>query len=251
MKIQEIDGGAQERRVLSGMIVSTPVSGMVASQWTKEGLFSSPWSNLIGKWSVDYYRKYSKAIGKSIQGIFSTWAEKNHHDQATTDLVERFLSSLSTEYDQARKGINAAYLIDLAGEHFNQVRLRKLHSQLGADLDTGKLDEATKRVTAFSHIERGGSNGIDLFLNKEKVLANFSGETNTVLVNYDGALGSFFQYALERDGFVSFIGPQKAGKPYMPLDIAWRAMLQRRRGAFFGIGDLSGRQTIDRVLIRG
>jgi hypothetical protein len=55
---------------------------------------------------------------------------------------------------------------------------------------------------------------------------------------------------LEREGLIAFLAPEKRGKSWMLLDMAFRAVLQRRKVAFFEVGDLSKNQIKRRFLSR-
>ena len=70
------------------------------------------------------------------------------------------------------------------------------------------------------------------------------------IIEYPGDAGDFFNLSLERDGFVAFMGREKSGKTFMLCDTAWRAMLQKRRVAFFAIGDMSQSQMLRRFSVR-
>ena len=70
------------------------------------------------------------------------------------------------------------------------------------------------------------------------------------LITYPGALGDFFGDQLGRDEFVAFTGATGRGKTWWLMDIAWRAMLQGRRVAFFEVGDMSEAQMLRRLATR-
>lgn len=243
MKTERRNGG-DERRILTGMIVDPIVLGHVASVWTKEGRFKSKWSNLIGGWCNQYYTQYEKAPGKNIEGMFESWASRNK-DKETIAAVERFLSSLSGEYARLRKEQNSQFIVDLASDHFNRVNLLQLSETLQGDIDQGRLKEALSRVNGFNHVELGSGMGVDVLRDQVAMQQAFESKSEP-LITYPGALGKFFRDALERDAFISFMGPEKRGKSWILLDIAWRAMLQRRRVAFFSVGDLSQNQMMRR-----
>ena len=111
MKIERKDG-ASERAILIGMIVSKDVLARIAARWNRN-LFASKWSNLVASWCVDYYMRHSEAPGKNIVGLFRNWSEKSK-DADSSDLVDKFLASLSGDYEEQSKEINAGYLSDEA-----------------------------------------------------------------------------------------------------------------------------------------
>jgi hypothetical protein len=59
-------------------------------------------------------------------------------------------------------------------------------------------------------------------------------------------LGKFFGDALSRDTLIAFMGPDKTGKSFWLLDLAFRGVKSRRRVALFEVGDLLQ----DEVLLR-
>lgn len=247
MKVEKRDGSI-ERRVLIGMIVDKAVLGTIASRW-KKNLFRSRWANIIAEWCVTFFEKYSKAPRKSIEGLFESWSSEPEADKETVQLVERFLESLSGEYAELKKASQSDYLIDLAGKHFNQVAVERLSEQLQGDIDGGALDKAQQRITKFARVEMGLGSGIDV-LNDHKALEDAFMARREPIIKYPGALGNFFGDALERDGFIAFMGPEKRGKTWWLIDLAWRAMLQGRRVAFFEVGDMSRNQIMRRFMIR-
>lgn len=246
MKVEKIDGRTQ-RRILTSMIVDKAVLGAIAMKWTKEGLFSDKWSNLIGKWCCNYFERYEKAPGQDIEGIFEKWAEKTN-DEETVELIERFLDKISEQYESEPE-FNSTYMIDTAAEYFNRVRLEKLAETIKADIQTGDLAQAQKRVDSFSNVEIGAAMGVDVLSDKEAIKRAFASKSKPLVV-YPGALGEFYKDVFERDAFVSFMAPEKRGKTFWLLDVAWRGMEQGLRVAFFQIGDLSEGQMMRRFMVR-
>jgi len=251
MRIEEQRNGTVERKVLIGMIVDQTVLGRVVPKWEKGGLFSSRWGNVIGNWCVKYYLKYRKAPGRAIEGIFDTWASADTRDKATVELIERFLTSLSEEYSASgRKRINPDFLIDLAGELFNKVKMASLMEELQGELDGGDVKKALEKLTKYRHVEMGTGAGVNVLQQVEVMKAAFDQKGET-LVEYPDALGVFFADAFERDAFVAFMGKEKVGKTWWLLDVAWRAMCQGRKVAFFEVGDMSQNQVMRRFMVRG
>ncbi len=247
MKIEKRDG-SRERKILTGMIVDSSVLGRISTKWTGQE-FSNKWANTVAGWCVEFYKKYGDAPQKGVESLFEAWAEKTR-DKDTTALVEKFLGSLSEEYKQAKEGINSAQIVDIAGEHFNQVKINKAIEETQSHLEAGQLEKAKKVFTSFSWIEMGVGAGVDLFLDREAVKSTLSKTRKDPLIEYSGALGQFFGDRLERDGFVAILAPDKTGKTGMLVDMAYRAMLQRRRVAFFEVGDESESQISERFIVR-
>jgi len=241
--------GGEERRVLIGMITDDTVAGKVTERWTREGLFKSRWANLIGLWCCKHYRKYGKAPLASIESIYQSWAAGGNRDEKTVSMVGKFLSGLSDEYEELAASQNAGYLVDLAGRHFQSVALARLSEEIKAELELGEVDRAEQARADFRKVELGDGCGIDVFEDDAAIREVFE-EENESLIEWPDNLATFFGNAFERDAFLSFLAPEKRGKTMWLLDVGWRAMLQKRRVAFFEVGDMSQKQIMRRLLVR-
>lgn len=246
MQVNRRDG-SDERRILIGMIVDRVVLGRISTKWEKD-LFSSKWANLVAGWCHKFFEKYNKAPGKAIEGLFESWASR-HGESDTVKLVEKLLSSLDGEYRSLKRESNSDYIIDLASNHFNKVKLSKLAKQLEGAVDNGELDDAVKSITSYNKLEMGLGSGINVLQDKEAVRAAFA-ERRESIIKYHGDLGTFLGDSLERDGFIALVASAKKGKTFVLMDMAWRAMEQRRKVAFFQMGDLSQNQSMRRFMIR-
>ena len=246
MKIEKRHG-SDERRILTAMIVNQTVLSRVAPKWEKGGLFQSAWGNLVGEWCVDFYDRYEEPPGKSIEGLFEAWAEGG--DKETVKLVESFLSSLSDEYDRLNEEVNPEFVLDCANRHFNKVKLSRLRDALEGYIDNGELDKAQKKLDTWNRIDVSASAGVDLF-NDASVLQSSFVEATEPLITYTGDLGPFFEPALTRDSLVSILASEKKGKTHWLIDMAFRAVQQRRKVAFFAVGDMSLAQMNRRFAVR-
>jgi hypothetical protein len=246
VKVKKYDA-AVERDTLIGMITDREVLGTVAAKWEKDGLFANKWSNTVGGWCVAHYDRYGKPPRERIEHRFAAWADRTK-DEATVDLVERFLDDLSDDYAKAKPG-NAGYLKDQAAKYFRRVQLLKLRDRLDGLLDAGEVDDATALVENYNRVEMASSDGIDILRDQEAIRAAFEAKQEP-LFQYNGGLKHFFADHLERDAFIAFMGPEKRGKSFWLMDVAWRAMLARRRVAMFEVGDMSQHQVIRRFMQR-
>lgn len=246
MRIERIQGN-EERRILTAMIVDDLSLGRITTKWEK-GMFQSKWADVVGGWCVQHHRSYGKAPRQDLQGLFESWAAEAR-DKDTVALVEKFLVSLDRDYAATAKDINSDYVVDLAAKHFTRVKLAKMIESAQADLDEGKLDAATARVSQFGSVELGAGAAIDVMGSETAIQAAFE-EAAEDLIEYPGALGRFFRGQLTRDAFIAFLAPEKRGKTFWLMDMAWRGMLQRRKVAFFSAGDMSERQMMRRILTR-
>jgi hypothetical protein len=246
MKVTKRDGSS-ERRILTGMIVDSQVLARIVTKW-EPNMFNSTWGNLIGGWCVDFFNEYETAPGKEIEGLFESWATDNR-DEDTIKIMEKFLVGLSDEYERLTKESNSDYVIDQASKYFNRIKLKRLSESISGDVTTGNLDKALQRINQYGQLEMGVGAGIDPLSDEEAIREAFE-EQLEPLIKYPGALGRFFGSALQRDAFVAFMGAEKRGKTWWLLDVAWRAMTQRRKVAFFEVGDMSQNQIMRRLMIR-
>jgi hypothetical protein len=247
MKIQKIDSGV-ERNILTAMIVSPYVLSRVAARWDGK-LFRNGWSNLIGTWCVGFLDRYGKAPEGSVHSIFERWCKKDR-DETTIKLIGDFLKRLSNDYESERTELNEEYLIDAAGEYFTRVKLERLAEGIQGELDIGRPQEAEILLADWVAVRLGGNEWTDVFQDAEMMKATMMEEENEPLVKYPGALGEFWGDSVCRDSFIAFMGPEKRGKSWWLLDMAFRAALQRRRVAVFEAGDMSRKQILRRFYSR-
>ncbi len=247
MRIERRDGSV-EQKVLTAMIVDASVLGRVASKWEKGGLFKDKKSNLIAGWCVDFFKRYDKAPKKSIETLFASWAA-DAQDKATVELVERYLEGLSGNYATLAKEVNPELVLDIAAKHFNRVKLLNFAESLSGDLEAGEDEKAYKRYESYKRVEMGVGVGIDVLNDYSAVEHTFIAKTEPLIV-YPEALEEFFSDSLERDGFIAYQAPEKSGKTFNLIDVAWRGLLQERRVAFFAVGDMSQNQIMMRLMCR-
>ena len=249
MRVEE-KSGSIERRVVVGMVTDAGVLGRIAPKWDRdEGMFASKWANLVGGWCCKYFEKYGKAPGNAIQGIYESWATSKQRDEDTTALVEKFLKAISGEYEAQKENANTEYTLDQAGELFNKVKMTKLAETIQGHLDLGKPEDARKLIEGFGKVELGAGAGVDIMSDEAAWQTAFE-HSSEPIIQYPGALGEFFGDSLGRDCFVAFMAKEKGGKTFWMMDLAFRAMCQRRRVAFFQVGDLSQSQIMHRWGIR-
>lgn len=248
MKIVKYDTKRQSI-VLTAMIMNSKVLGAIAGKWGKEGMFPTPWESLIGGWCVKYYLKYGKAPKEQIEHIFRSWAE-GQRDPDTVDLVNMFLAALSDKYPRLRKKYRATrYLINMAQDYFKEATLTTLIEKMKVDIDNKKADEALQRLNKYHQPQISGATGITLFHDTDAVRIAFETRRESI-IQYPGALGQFFGRELEKGGFIAFMGAEKAGKTFWLADLAYMGVTQRKRIAFFQVGDLTVNQMIQRFAVR-
>ncbi len=246
----EPQDGEIERRVVIAMIVDTPVLARIEPRWDRaEGLCGSRYANLVGGWCVRYIRRYGTAPGRNIAAIFAAWAGAGTREREMVALVEQFLVGLSDQYESIAEGTNSEFTIDMAAQYFTRVRAERAMERCRGAIALGQTEEAVKHLRSFDRMEIGAGTGVDIMTDAAVIDEAFRSKGNP-FVTYPGALGKFFGDAFEADSFVAILAPEKRGKSFVMLDIGWEAMLQRRRVAFFQVGDMSQNQFMRRLMCR-
>lgn len=245
MRTEQISG-KEERRILTGMVVDLTVCGRISTKWEPD-LFRSKWANIVGEMCVKHVKKYGKAPGKAIEGLFDAWASEQK-DKETVSLVEKFLGSLSDEYEAQAKETNAPYLLDLAGRYFTRIRLQRLFERGMGFLDAGQLDKAEQSVTLFGKVEMGKGTSIDV-VNDDDALQRAFAERAEPLFTLPGDIGRFFGRSLCREGFISLLAPEKRGKTAWLVWLAIQAVKQRKKVVFFSCGDESEEEMMLRFAV--
>lgn len=248
MKVRRFDGGPRENLVVTGIIVSDEVIAKLADKCT-EHPFGSAVSNIIVEQCIAYYRQHQKAPGKHIEPIMRVWAEGRSDGDQTVEMVTDYLTGLSGEYQRLGKELNPHYVLDEADKRINEVKLRRLLESAEAKLSTGHLDDAWEEIQAVKRVPINEQAKFSLLADKQEVFSAFA-EDSEAVVKYPGDAGKFFGDALASDSFVVFLAPEKTGKTFWLLDLAFRAFCQRKRVAYFEAGDMSKRQIKRRFLAR-
>jgi len=237
----------KERRILIAMLVNDYVLARVTSKWGKEGLFRNAWSNMIGNWAVDYFKRYEKPPRADIEAVFESWAEERPADDKTVDLIDKFLSELSDEYESKEKEINPDSVLDMAQEYFSEVSVSKSNEIAQGLIDRGKVAEAIAVMQNFNKPELSSASGVDPFKDREVIKEALQvNDAKNILVKFNNGLRDFFDDIFGRDTFISFLAPEKRGKSQWLMECVYRALLCRKKVAVFSVGDMSQNQWLRR-----
>ncbi len=247
MKVEKRDGGV-ERRIAIGLITCDLFLARVAPRWLPEGMFRSSWIDVIGKWCVEYQKKYGKAPGKGIQAIYESWAEDST-DQASIEGIGELLGSISGEYAKLKKEANPDHLADMAAQHFDTVQAERRIEKAQQWLAAGQTARAIEIMNGTKGIAFGSQQWIDPYRDTVAIDNTFDRKSDP-LITFDGALGEFFMDSLEREGLVAVQGQSKRKKSWVIQELGHQALLQGRKVAMFQVGDLSQDDIMSRLVIR-
>ncbi|MDR2704348.1 MAG: hypothetical protein LBC02_01085, partial [Planctomycetaceae bacterium] len=242
-----------ERRILIGMITDNVVASSVSASWDtsdRSGLFRTNLANMIGKWVVSHHTKYGVAPREAILSRFQLFQDKNTNKELSQQISD-LLSSLDFEAD-SNPIQNRDYLIDQASRYFTEVRLDRIADRIKAGIQIDKLDDSLNAINSFRRVELGADLGIDPLRNEAAIRQAFAAATEQLIhFNKRGEddASHFFGNSLCRDGFVSFLASAKGGKSMALMDMVWRAVKEKRKVAYFEIGDMSQNQVMLRLMI--
>lgn len=239
-----------ERRIITGLIVSTEYVQQISKFWSPT-LLASPTARLLSGWCFDHFNKYKNAPDKDIEGIFASKKETIPLDRA--DDIEGILSSLSEEYESDQ--FNVDYLLDETKSYLQKRHLKKFADDIKGALLSGSLTDAEKIAMSYSPlVSEMEYQSIDPFSSAQRIRRAFE-EKNQVLITFPikdpsmKVLGEFWNDQLTRDSFVAIMGPEKRGKTFMLIELAMRAMSSGCNVAFFQAGDMTENQHLKRLCI--
>lgn len=238
------DYGFIERRIVTGLIVSTDYIQQIRKGWNSE-LLGSRTARQISGWCIEFFDQYHTAPGKEIESIFIRKV-KGMKESDVRD-IEDILGSLSNEYEREEK-FNVEYLIDQTKQYFDERSLKDFIDDIKENLERGDIAEAMKSAYGFKpSIDLDQK---DLDLSKPDVLEKIERAFTTTsepVIKYPNQLGEMLNGQLVRGGFVAFMGPEKRGKTWFMIDMAMRACEQKANVAFFQAGDMSEDQWLKRA----
>lgn len=233
-----------ERLILTGLINSTEYLQQVRPVWTKS-VIKSKTGNEIADWCIEYFDKYEKAPGKTLEDIFYT---KQQNKEVAADLLESIeedLEDLGAEYDES---FNLPYALDQTTAYIKLRHLEEHSAKLRELIRNGDVDEADTVAAGYKVATHNLVDDVDL--GDKKVLTKLESVFNInmdPLIRYPGALGEIMNDQMVRGGFVALMASEKRGKSFWLLDMAIRATIRRNKVAFFQAGDMTEDQQLKRI----
>lgn len=248
MKVVLATDGAEERMILSALCRDTEtLARLIPVLHREKSPFRNRWCNLIASWCVRYYSKYQKAPESHLALLFKRYADSSP-DKESVQTIEAFLYALQKEKGSTD---NQDFIFDTAVRYFACVQMERLADKIRADCAVGKLEEAQHALSSFEPLSLQKESLVPVFGSVKPWIEAVSQQQEELLVRYPGALGEFFGPHLCRDALIGFMAPEKRGKSWWLLDVAWRSAVRcRRRTLFYSVGDMSMRQVMRRLIVR-
>lgn len=232
MEIKRTEVSADsERLILTGYIVSDYFLNQI-NLIHDDKYFETGFVRIVAKWCILYFKKYKKAPGSHIQGIFVEQKENKRISEDVLELIEDFLTDLSSDFEQSTN-INAAYILDVAEKYFSMRKLELLTQNISGLLVSDQIDKAEQAVASHVRVQRPQSGSVDVIRDKKAAMHALN-EERDILLELPGGLGELIG-VIERGDFLSFMGPMKRGKTFWLEDIAVRLMFRQLKVLFISM----------------
>jgi len=232
-----------ERKLLTALVTSHEFLNQ-ASPILDLSLIEAPHFRLIAEWCLNYYHLYHTAPRQDIEIAYHSWAE-GCPDSAESEAIHDLLEDLSASYTDTDP-INVPYLIDHLRAYLERKSLQRLQDNVDFALHSGHPEEAKQHVLNYRPVEMLARLGVDP-LRETTAWERAFAVSAQPLIELPGDAGAFLNPALVRDGLIGIQGPEKRGKTFWCIEFVVRALQERRRVAFFQVGDLSEHQVMIRL----
>jgi len=242
-----------ERQIVIGLIVSTEYFSAIKPYFQLKYLKSST-ARVLARWCFDFYNDFNKAPEKQIEAIYYEHLETDKLDESfAEEFEEDILSELVDLFETGKQEIDSNYLFEKTIRYFKQRAVELHEGNLQELREKGDIEGLEKEINSFTlssfelddvikELDLSGPEAVSRL--KEAFEKN-----NEILLKYPGVLGKLLNNQLIRGGFVAFMAPEKRGKTFFLLDMAMRAVRQKRKVAFFQAGDMTEAQQLRRVAI--
>lgn len=225
-----------ERRIIIGLITNSEFTRFVSERFNHESLQSVAASTIAG-WCLRHFRTHSKSPNKDIELIFGSYKRRGILNQEQIEDIDDILSSLSFEYESNEYSVSA--LIEETANYFEECRVIQLAEEIKQLAEEGKLSEVQSRIESYSPVQIEEKTNPDFFADDIERTRKIFEETAEPIIEYPGKLGQLLNRHFVRGGFVGFLGPEKVGKTWRLIDLAFQAQKQGRNVAFFAAGDMN------------
>jgi hypothetical protein len=233
-----------ESQILIGMIVSKPFLTQIAPV-IEFAFFKTDMHRTVAKWCIQYFNQYQDCPDKRIENIFHGWVENKKPDPEIVSSVEAFLSHLSEKHD-TEKDINVPYLLDETAKWVTLRKMELLKDEIEYAITNGSIEEAENAIVNYSTLSLSEGNGIDLLHDKAAWEAAYSEAQKPLIRFANDDVDRFLARPMTRDALIGILAPEKRGKTWWCIELAIRGLRNRKRVAFFEVGDMSQSQILKR-----
>ena len=218
-----------ERQILTGMVISDRVCQALEPLWRDEAL-KHPYSKYVGKWCLEYFKKYGKSPGRQIEDIYRN--NISSIPTADADGINEFLSSINDEFQRQQESFNADYIIDIADTHFRLGYADNLRERMGSAIATGKPEEVESLISNYVRPARPMSKGYNPITDLDQILKAFEAREENAILKYPGFIGNFVG-PIYRGDLAAIVGPSGIGKTWWLLFNCFVACMKGLNTIFF------------------
>jgi len=196
-----------ERRILTGMIVNSEFLENMSSIFTAS-LFKQDYMNQIGIFCIDFHKKYGKSPNRHIESIF----DKMNISEDKTKLVEKFLYTLSDEYESSSLD-SADFMYEEAINYFERFKVLNVANKAEKLLVSGNIEEAQKVIGDYKPVDAVKIDNIGVY---DPRIAVFSDEVRdrNFLFRPPGDFGDFIGN-VNRKELVAAVAASGIGKSWV------------------------------------
>ena len=239
MKIKRVRLEDIETQAITGAITSSDFLRKVRRKLNPDH-FKSVHGREVLKWVYDFWDEYEKAPGQEVLRIFRDKKKKLGTEKAK--LVGIYLEKLSADYERQSR-YNTDYLYDKIIPFIRKRDIENLRDRLSAHLENDWVEKASEELVKFQLVHRETSQVFNPF--DGKYIDNYFEESRTGILELPGALGEMIG-PLDRSWLVTFTAPEKRGKSWWLLEMAFQAISQKRNVLFVSF-EMSERDIRDRL----
>jgi hypothetical protein len=242
-------GSRIERQIITAMIVSTEFLKEISPLYSihQQSPLSLSWASIIADWCIEYFDKYKKAPTETIQDLFHN-KTKIIRDQTQIELIEKFLSGISEEYEDSDQGINIPYLLDEAEKYFSLQRVKQAYEDIRQSISRNDIDQAESIIGGFKRIARPKTIGIDPIGDMEVIEDAFNSEDRDFLFRLPEHLGAISEFLgpFERGSLIAFMGKEGAGKSWFLQQLSLESVKTLHNSLFISM-EMSQKKMVRRM----
>lgn len=190
-----------ERLVTTGLINSTEFVEAIRPSWNGH-VIAAKSLKPIAAWSLEFFEKYGKAPGKSIEDIFY---DRKKAGDIPSNMVESIAEDLEDLADEFGQDFNVQYAVDRAQKHIRERHLEDHIDKIDDLVENGDLTAAEELAGRFTGVNGTYHSGFD-------DIVKTSTEFNKIKLNAPPML---LQPWLSEQSLTLIYGPRGAGKTWL------------------------------------
>lgn len=220
----------EERRILAGLITSTPFVQELRDV-IDPSLFEASYCQVVCRWIFEYWDVQKEAPGRAIEDLYVA-NRKQIKDEDELDTLSSFLRRLSEDWDH--KHIHSVeYSSSKAVNYFKLQSLKRLSKEIQKGLEAGDHVGVETAISKYRRIERLTASGTNMLQDVATVRKAFMSE-DEVLFSLPGDLGEMVG-PVRRGDFIAFAAPPKRGKTFNLIDFATAGLAAGLKVVYFNL----------------